>query len=202
MNAQIISENNSPFFVSVAGFCGLDGEFYEEVPLKNVTTEGDVLKINGIACGKISEVKDTKFVTLNRYHCFFQLAGRNTYLSTYSYQGGGELISKVPQGPIRYVRSHRIILDEANVPTVIFGYNWDRSTKTFEEEISRFRSVHLRYKEGEVFYQNRPCGRFIEDDNMLRSYEDLRRYNNCQIHYESNGNIYLLPHAPWIENSL
>lgn len=202
MNAQVLSKNDSPFFVRVSGYCGLNGEFHDDVPLKNVTAENDLLKLNGVTCGKISKSDGYATVELNKYHCFFRIESKSTYFNTYQYQGGGDLISREPEGPIRYRKDHKILIDESNVPTVIFGYDWDNSTKKFGTEISRFSSPKLTFKDGEVFYQGRPCGRFVEKSNELYTFEDIRRYSNCQLHYENNGNIYLLSQAKWVETKL
>lgn len=203
MNAQILSRDGVSFYVTVSGYCGLlaGGEFHDNVPLKNTVVESDLLKVNGVDCGKIDRVGGTYFVTRSRNNCFFTMKKKKTFLNTYSYQGGGQFLGVKPAAPL-YGFKHKVFINGSNVPEVVFGFDWNYANKKFETEVFRFQSKDLTFKDNEVYFEGKPCGRFEESDNDIVTFEDIHRYDYCQIYTEKNGRMYLLPHAPWIESQL
>ena len=198
MNAQILAKKDSKdFYASVGGYC-LSGEFYDDVPLKIAVPVRNILKVGNVECGTIETVQDLQFVKLDKSVCSFHISKRTTYLSTYTYSGGGELIATLPPRSVTGFGVYtKYILDDRNTPSIVYGTDWDKAERSFENEYSRYSSKDLTYKQGELFFKGKPCGTIDLDTNNLITFTSDKY--KCKIHEKEVGEskeIYLFPSGP------
>lgn len=193
MNAQMLvnPETKIPY-AEIGGYCGPFGEFDDAVELSMFSVIDNLVMYEDTVCGKIEVVGNTWFVP-KRKECFFTINGREVQINIFKYAGDGDLVFTYPViGQYGWERS--IFLDNEMRPYILYTNRYG------ESEPQKFSSKHLTYKDGEIYYKGRPCGR-LEGDSLVK-HERFNRYkDNCKL-YQNGANVYLVPSAPWKHDQL
>jgi len=191
-------------FVQIGEACVWRDKYTTIRDIPNLKVNGDQVEFHGVNCGKINKIHNPWMVDHLFFHECFWLKGtnglndvfqkKNVTLNAYKYPGNGTLIF---EGKNSFDLKNHIILDENGHPAIVFT-----SDVKEEVEVSRFSSPELIYKEGNIVFKGKVCGKLNNSGGINRSKHEY--YLNCKIkeNYhkdpttgEKTIQILLIPHG-------